>query len=104
MNMSSLLWCGAAVSYEHKYLLGILCPAGMAKHQVEFALREGETRRCPRMHGKGNGPGPLFEHACQALATGNESHCALARVSGLENLAGLLDYVKLRRNLRHSEP
>ena len=70
----------AGAVYEHKYLLGTsLARPVIAKHQVEVALREGATAVAHGCTGKGNDQ-VRFELAYQALRSGTESHCALARV------------------------
>src|SRR6204780_1455297 len=55
--------------YEIKYLLGtLLARPGIAKHQVQFALREGASAVGYGSTGKGNDQ-VRFEMAYQALAT-----------------------------------
>src|SRR5213080_1790683 len=58
----------AGAVYEHKYLLGTsLARPGLAKHQVEVALREGASALAHGCTGKGNDQ-VRFELAYQALA------------------------------------
>jgi argininosuccinate synthase len=58
----------AGAVYEHKYLLGTsLARPGIAKHQVEVALREGATAVAHGCTGKGNDQ-VRFELAYQAIA------------------------------------
>src|SRR6184192_1041964 len=58
----------AGAVYEHKYLLGTsLARPGLAKHQVEVALREGATAVAHGCTGKGNDQ-VRFELAYQSLA------------------------------------